>query len=259
MARFICRPTQSLETYQFDAVNPTPDIAGLNNVVPRMLALPHRSNLQRSAQTLELKPCKTFPLFLWELQPKASFLLTDKEMRTAFRRSFPPEKYGNTSNVENPELYVAFPYRLYGVGKPGLDLARANVCGPPFPLRHMLGPGWNRGGNSWADYRCTKSRYSRTHLLRRPALLLVLEDEFRLDPRPGQRGLRHDYTATMLMQCDGRRIQLLPAWPAEWTADFKLHAPYQTTVEGHVENGKVTQLKVTPSSRAKDVVILPVD
>ena len=39
----------------------------------------------------------------------------------------------------------------------------------------------------------------------------------------------------MLLQTDGRRILLLPAWPPEWTADFKLHAPYQTTVEGHVE------------------------
>ena len=37
---------------------------------------------------------------------------------------------------------------------------------------------------------------------------------------------------SMLMQTDGRRIQLLPAWPRDWTADFKLYAPYQTTVEG---------------------------
>jgi len=60
---------------------------------------------------------------------------------------------------------------------------------------------------------------------------------------------------SMLMETDGKRIQLLPAWPNDWTADFKLHEPYRTTVEGHVENGKVTNLKVTPKSRAKDVVI----
>lgn len=39
----------------------------------------------------------------------------------------------------------------------------------------------------------------------------------------------------MLMQCNGRRILLCPAWPAEWDCDFKLHAPDQTTVEGRVE------------------------
>jgi len=42
----------------------------------------------------------------------------------------------------------------------------------------------------------------------------------------------------MLVAGAGKRIQLLPAWPDDWTADFKLHAPYQTTVEGHVERGK---------------------
>jgi Domain of unknown function (DUF4062) len=50
----------------------------------------------------------------------------------------------------------------------------------------------------------------------------------------------------MLMQCDGKRIQLLPAWPKDWTADFKLHAPHQTTVEGHVENGRGHEFESCP-------------
>jgi alpha-L-fucosidase 2 len=61
---------------------------------------------------------------------------------------------------------------------------------------------------------------------------------------------------SMLVQVDGKRIQLLPAWPREWTADFKLHAPYRTTVSGHVENGRLTALSVDPASRARDIVIL---
>ncbi|HWY75927.1 MAG TPA: hypothetical protein VN281_09940 [Verrucomicrobiae bacterium] len=62
----------------------------------------------------------------------------------------------------------------------------------------------------------------------------------------------------MLMQFDGKRILLLPAWPADWAADFKLHAPYRTTVEGRVEGGKIVKLKVTPASRSKDLVVEPV-
>jgi hypothetical protein len=58
----------------------------------------------------------------------------------------------------------------------------------------------------------------------------------------------------MLMQTDGRRILLLPAWPKNWDCDFKLHAPYQTVVEGKVVAGKVMGLKVTPESRRKDVI-----
>ena len=58
----------------------------------------------------------------------------------------------------------------------------------------------------------------------------------------------------MLLQTDGSRILLLPAWPKEWNVEFKLHAPQQTTVEGVYRNGKVEKLKVTPESRTKDVV-----
>jgi len=59
----------------------------------------------------------------------------------------------------------------------------------------------------------------------------------------------------MLLQFDGDTIRLIPAWPSNWNANFKLHAPQNTTIEGVVENGQVKDLKVTPASRAKDVVI----
>lgn len=60
---------------------------------------------------------------------------------------------------------------------------------------------------------------------------------------------------TMLMQSEGRRILLFPAWPKEWDVEFKLHAPMNTTVEGVYRDGKLERLKVVPESRAKDVTI----
>jgi hypothetical protein len=59
----------------------------------------------------------------------------------------------------------------------------------------------------------------------------------------GENGLQE-----MLMQTNGRQITLLPAWPKNWNAEFKLHAPYETTVEGRVVNGKLVDLKVTPDA-----------
>ena len=53
----------------------------------------------------------------------------------------------------------------------------------------------------------------------------------------------------MLMQTEGKKILLVPAWPKDWTADFKLHAPDNTVVEGHVEGGKLSRLVVTPPTR----------
>ena len=57
----------------------------------------------------------------------------------------------------------------------------------------------------------------------------------------------------MLLQCDGNRIEILPAWPDDWTADFKLHAPGNTTVSGHVEHGKASNLSVQPKNRTTDI------
>ena len=59
----------------------------------------------------------------------------------------------------------------------------------------------------------------------------------------------------MLMQTPGARILLLAAWPETWDVDFKVHAPYSTTVQGRVRSGKVVQLEVLPASRRKDLVI----
>jgi hypothetical protein len=60
----------------------------------------------------------------------------------------------------------------------------------------------------------------------------------------------------MLMQTEGTKIYLFPAWPKNWDVHFKLHAPYQTTVEAVVKNGKSVLLKVLPESRMKDVINL---
>jgi alpha-L-fucosidase 2 len=65
----------------------------------------------------------------------------------------------------------------------------------------------------------------------------------------GEKGLQQ-----MLLQTDGRKLLLLPAWPKDWDADFKLHAPYHTTIEGKVRNGQLTELVVTPASRRADVI-----
>ena len=58
---------------------------------------------------------------------------------------------------------------------------------------------------------------------------------------------------SMLMQCEGDKILLLPAWPPDWDVDFKLHAPKNTTVECEVKDGRLVKLVVTLASRHKDV------
>jgi hypothetical protein len=61
---------------------------------------------------------------------------------------------------------------------------------------------------------------------------------------------------SMLMQPEGKKILLFPAWPKEWDVEFKLRAPLNTIVEGAYRAGKVEWVKITPSGRREDVVAL---
>ena len=249
-------PTQSLETYQRIAVNPTPDIAGLKSVLPRMLALPAEwtSPEQRDAWNKVLADLPANPIGKTANGKLPPFGKGDPDGTPTI---LPAESYGKTSNAENPELYVAFPYRLYGVGKPDLSLARNtfaarrfpwDVCwgqdGPQSAVLGLTGVAKKAAIDEFTDY--GDERFS---------WFWKAGGDWIPDLDDGGTGMIT--LELMLTQFDGKRIQLLPAWPNDWTADFKVHAPYQTTLEGHVENGKVTRLNVTPQSRAKDVVILP--
>lgn len=59
---------------------------------------------------------------------------------------------------------------------------------------------------------------------------------------------------SMLLQSDGERIYLLPAFPENWDVSFCLKAAYNTTVECVYKGGKVKTLKVTPEHRKKDII-----
>jgi alpha-L-fucosidase 2 len=61
----------------------------------------------------------------------------------------------------------------------------------------------------------------------------------------------------MLIQADkDDRILLFPAWPADFDVEFKVHAQYNTVIEGKYSDGTLESLKVTPSSRKDDVVFI---
>jgi alpha-L-fucosidase 2 len=251
-------PVQSLETYQRIAINPTPDIAGLKHVLMRLLELPAAwtSPQQRSLWSKELVGLPAIPIGKTANGKLPPFGAGDPDGMPTI---LPAESYGKTSNSENPELYVVFPYRLYGVGKPDLSLALntfaarrfpSDVCwgqdGPQSALLGLTAVAKKAAIDEFTDY--GDERFS---------WFWKAGHDWIPDLDDGGTGMIT--LESMLMQYDGKRIQLLPAWPNDWTADFKLHAPYRTTVEGHVENGKITNLKVTPQSRAKDVVLVASD
>lgn len=247
-------PAQSLETYQRDAVNPTPDIAALKSILPRLLALPN-SLISSDQHDLWTKMLNDLPPIPMGKTAKGKSPPMGKGDDDGTPIILPAEQYGKTSNLENPELYVAFPYRLYGVGKPDLELAKATFAARLFPQDTCWGQDGTQAailGLTSVARQATINEFTAYGEQRFPWFWRQNHDWI---PDFDNGGSGMITLQSMLMQCDGQRIQLLPAWPDNWKGDFKLHAPYQTTVEGHIEEGKVTNLKVTPESRAKDVVM----
>lgn len=244
-------PSQSIETYQVNAVNPAPDIAGLMSILPRLLPLAGESERQQWSQLLaSLPPLPMGKTANGKLPPKG---VGDADGAPVL---LPAAAYGHTRNAENPELYAVFPYHLYGVGMPDLDLARATFRARLFHMSHC-----------WGQDALESALLGLTDLARKSVVEQLTfygnqqfpwfwkKSDWIPDMDDGGAGMAA--LQLMLMQCAGRRILLLPAWPRDWTADFKLRAPFQTTVEGHVEQGKISHLKVTPSQRTKDVIVIP--
>jgi hypothetical protein len=239
-------PAMSLETWH-TAEDPLPVIIGLKTVLTRLLELP--GSLTTEEQRMR------WAKFRSEL-PEIPFGEEDGKKWIK-----PARTYSNCRNSENPELYAVFPYRACRVGKPDLDVALETWS----RRRIKQTGGWRQDAIQAAMLGLTDE--ARGYVVRNATQKGIIIKPVKEPRFPAFWGPNFDWTPDqcqgsvtmiafqrMLMQCNGREIRLLPAWPKEWTADFKLHAPYNTTVEGRVENGKVVDLKVTPESRRKDIV-----
>ncbi|MEO8131382.1 MAG: hypothetical protein ABI822_30080 [Bryobacteraceae bacterium] len=234
------RPSQALDTWH-DALNPLPDIAGLRWVLGEVMN--QKLPLSKSASSAAKR-----------LQQQLPALPLRKVNNLAVLQ--PAEQvFGEIKNSENPELYAVFPYRLYGVNKADLEVGRAT-----FQVRKFTSTG------GWAQDAIQAAFLGFTDMAR-----TLTADNF-LAPTNGSRFpvfWRNDGSWTpdqdhgnvasmalqaMLMQTDGAKIVLFPSWPKEWDVEFKLHAPFNTTVEGVFKAGKVEHLTVIPDKRSADVI-----
>jgi hypothetical protein len=241
-------PAMSLETYH-TAEDPFPVIIGLRTVLTRLLALPD------SLSTPEQRA--KWSRFLAELPE------TPLAEENGKKWILPARTFSDRKNSENPELYGIFPYRAHGLGKPDFETALETW------KRRVVKQtgGWRQDSIQAALLGLTEE--AKGYVVKNATEPTLIGPKPHKPPRfPAFWGPNFDGTPDqcqgsvtlialqrMLMQCDGDMIRLVPAWPKDWNASFKLHAPKNTTVEGRVENGKVTDLKVTPESRSKDVVV----
>jgi hypothetical protein len=237
--KIVMEPAQALETW-WDCRNPMPEIAGILTVTERLAALAGEKT-DRTEKDLWRR--------LHDKMPDLPTREVDGKRLLA-----PAETFATKQNIENPELYAVFPYRQVAIGRPGMDRAIE-------ALNHR----WDKGNFGWRQEDIFMAYLGLTDQARE--YLVGRASKWNESSRfPAFWGPNYDWVPdqdhggvllkalqAMLMQTDGRKIFLLPAWPRDWDVDFRLRAPYQTILQGRVKNGKVVALDVRPASRRQDV------
>ena len=169
----------------------------------------------------------------------------------------PALHYERVNNTETMQLYPVFPWRMYGVGRPNLDIARNTYLNDSLAIQFRSHVGWKQD-LIWAA--CLGLTDEARRLLelkmgdgphRFPAFW---GPGFDWSPDHNWGGSGMIGMQEMLMQEAGNKIYLFPAWPREWDVRFKLHASDNTIVEAELQGGKVVNVKVTPQSRQQDIV-----
>jgi hypothetical protein len=229
----------------WDCTNPMPELAGLHSITRRLLALP---------ENLTNEHDRDFWNTLNARLPELPVRETPSGIALA-----PAARFEDKRNVENPELYAVFPFRLLGIGYPDLDWGKN-------ALEHR----WDKGDFGWRQDDIFMAYLGLTEQARN-YLVARAGNHDKGSRFPAFWGPNYDWTPdqdhggilmkafqSLLMQADpySKKIYLFPAWPKEWNVEFKLHAPYNTTIEGEFRDGKIEVLNVTPSSRKEDVIIM---
>lgn len=235
-------PGSAAETYKM-AYNPSSTICGLKTILTRLLALPSNYLNEQKRSRLQAMLNRIPPISFAEFEGHPTIA--------------PAKVWERVNNTEAPQLYPVFPWGVYGVGKPGLDTAINTYRYDTNVVKFKSYVGWKQY-NIFAP---------RLGLTDEAAQLNVLKMKDSGRRFPAFWGPGYDWTPDhnwggsgmiglqeMLLQVDDKKIYLFPAWPKSWDVHFKLHAPYNTTVEASVKNGKVEWLKVLPENRMKDVI-----
>ncbi len=235
-------PAMVLETWWI-AVNPAPDVAGLQYCLDELLAM-KAGSAQDQADWQRFRG-EIPPVFLHDIDGRAAIA--------------PAQSWELKKNGENGELYPVFPFRCFGLGRGTEDIVA-------WTMAHRVHKNafdtkcWTQDQIHWAYAgNAAEAKAGLVHRFRHASTQcrFPLYGSAGPDSCPDFDHFGAGSTALqrMLVQDVGDTIHLLPAWPADWDVDFKLHLPQKTVVSGKVVNGKLTDWQIEPTVRRKDVVV----
>lgn len=170
----------------------------------------------------------------------------------------PAVTWERINNIEIPQLYPVFPWGLYGIGLPDLEVA---INTWKYGLHN---PSKQRNHVSWHQDAIFCARMGLTDEAKRITLKKMCDSPRRF---PTFWGPGHDWVPDhnwggsgmigvqeMLLQTVGDKIYLLPAWPSDWDVTFKQYLPGGTIIECIYKSGRIEKLELFPKERMDDVV-----
>ena len=237
-------PGSAAETYKM-AYNANSTIAGLQVVSEKLLELPPKY----------LK--EEWRVYLTEFQdriPPINFREIDGEKVIA-----PAKSWERINNTEVPQLYPVFPWGIYGLGKPGLEIALNTFNLDPDARKFRSHVGWKQDNIFAARLALTNEakKYTKLKLAnsgrRFPAFW---GPGFDWVPDHNWGGSGMIGLQEMLLQTVDGKLLLFPAWPENWNVHFKLHALDGVIIEAKVIDGVPEIIEIMPQNRKKDIINL---
>jgi len=220
-------PTQALETYWYNIVNDMPCVAGLHYLMNALAVLPE-GTISEEDKAFYIQIKKTLPGIPRRWTAEGNIFL-------------PAEEYlSKTENVENPELYVVFPFGLANFANDWRDAGIRTFNRRIF-----------RQNTGWGQDSQIAAILGMKDVL--PAMLKEKVENTNVNHRfPAMWGPNYDWTPDqdhgsnlmmtlqyMLLQTYNGESHVLPAWPDNWDVSFKLLAPNQKVVEGKYKEKKL--------------------
>lgn len=236
--KLVFYPGSAAETYKM-AYNANSTVSGLRVVLERLI--------ERNPDSVAQLPWRQFLSML----PALNFRTIQGHTVLS-----PAQSWERVNNVESPQLYPVFPWGIFGLSKPGLDTALNTYRYDPDVIKNRSHIGWKQDQIFAARLGLTEDAASLTLKKMRNSgrrFPAFWGPGFDWTPDHNWGGSGMIGLQEMLMQVYDKKIILFPAWPKNWDVQFKLYAPYQTTVQGELKDGKLVNLIVSPKERETDV------
>lgn len=153
--------------------------------------------------------------------------------------------WARIQNIETPQLYPVFPWRVYGMGRENLHIARNTYLKDPHAVEMHSTKGWKQD-NIWAaclGLTDEAFKLNREKLADGPYRFPAFWDPgYDWAPDCNKGGASMIGLQEMLLQekPDGGLL-LFPAWPKNINAKFRLKATGGRTVEAEIKNGTIIE------------------